>query len=63
MTTFNSLDEVHTAIQGMTTNELTQLIKLAEMEYDANNITKAQAMETIEYALTVLLGKFELPKH
>jgi hypothetical protein len=63
MTTFNSLDEVHTAIQGMTNEELTQLIKLAEMEYDANNITKAQAMETIEYALTVLLGRVDLPRH
>ena len=63
MTTFNSLEEVKAAIQGMTTDELTQLIKLAEKEYNDNNITKAQAMETIEYALTVLLGKFELPKH
>ena len=63
MTTFNSLDEVLTAIQGMTTDELKQLIKLAEMEYDANNITKAQAMETIEYALTVLLGRVDLPLH
>ena len=63
MTTFNNLDEVHTAIQGMTTDELKQLIKLAEMEYDANNITKAQAMETIEYALTVLLGLVVLPRH
>jgi ADP-dependent phosphofructokinase/glucokinase len=63
MTTFNSLDEVHTAIQGMTTDELTQLIKLAEKEYNDNIITKEQAMETIEYALIVLLGKFELPKH
>jgi hypothetical protein len=63
MTTFNSLDEVHTAIQGMTNEELTQLIKLAEKEYNDNIITKEQAMETIEYALIVLLGKFELPKH
>ena len=63
MTTFNSLNEVKTAIQGMTTDELTQLIKLAEMEYDSNNITKAQAMETIEYALTVLLGRVDLPRH
>jgi len=63
MTTFNSLTEVKTAIQGMTTDELTQLIKLAESEYNANNITKAQAMETIEYALTVLLGLVDLPRH
>lgn len=63
MTTFNSLTEVKTAIQGMTNEELTQLIKLAESEYDANNITKAQAMETIEYALTVLLGRVDLPRH
>jgi hypothetical protein len=63
MTTFNSLEEVKAAIQGMTTDELTQLIKLAEKEYNDNIITKEQAMETIEYALIVLLGKFELPKH
>jgi hypothetical protein len=63
MTTFNSLTEVKTAISNMTTDELTQLIKLAQSEYDANNITKAQAMEAIEYALIALLGKFELPKH
>ena len=63
MTTFNSLEEVKAAIQGMTTDELTQLIKLAEKEYNDNIITKEQAMETIEYALIALLGKFELPKH
>ena len=63
MTTFNSLEEVKTAIQGMTTDELTQLIKLAEKKYNDNIITKEQAMETIEYALIALLGKFELPKH
>jgi hypothetical protein len=62
MTTFNSLEEVKTAIQGMTTDELTQLIKLAEKKYNDNIITKEQAMETIEYALIALLGKFELPK-
>jgi hypothetical protein len=63
MTTFNSLTEVKTAISNMTTDELTQLIKLAQSEYDANNITKAQAMEAIEYALTALLGRVDLPRH
>lgn len=63
MTTFNSLEEVKAAICGMTNEELTQLIKLAESQYNENNITKAQAMETIEYALTVMLGRFVLPRH
>ena len=63
MTTFNSLEEVKAAIRGMTNEELTQLIKLAESQYNENNITKAQAMETIEYALTVMLGRFVLPRH
>lgn len=63
MTTFNSLEEVKAAIRGMTNEELTQLIKLAELQYNENNITKAQAMETIEYALTVMLGRFVLPRH
>lgn len=63
MTTFNSLEEVKAAIRGMTNEELTQLIKLAESQYDANNITKAQAMEAIEYALTTLLGRFQLVRH
>jgi len=44
MTTFNSLEEVKAAICGMTNEELTQLIKLAESQYDSNNITKAQAV-------------------
>lgn len=63
MTAFNSLEEVKSAIRGMTNEELTQLIKLAESQYNENNITKAQAMETIEYALTVMLGRFVLPRH
>jgi hypothetical protein len=63
MTTFNSLEEVKAAICGMTNEELTQLIKLAESQYDSNNITKAQAVETIEYALATLLGRFRLVRH
>lgn len=63
MTTFNSLEDVKAAIRGMTNEELTQLIKLAELQYNENNITKAQAMEMIEYALTVMLGRFALPRH
>ncbi len=63
MTTFNSLEEVKAAICGMTNEELTQLIKLAESQYDSNNITKAQAVETIEYALATLLGRVHLVRH
>jgi len=63
MTTFNSLEEVKAAICGMTNEELTQLIKLAESQYDSTNITKAQAMEAIEYALATLLGRVHLVRH